>query len=531
MRSFFGAALALVAPALQAASISGQVVNAVTGGPVRKAQVVLRRGDNPSQPYGAATDAAGHFSVAGVEPGTYRLGAERAGYVRTEYGARRPNRPGTPFEVSEGQDQAGVVLRLWPQGVITGRVIDDDGDPVATAGVQLVRFYYARGQRRVAVSMSSFTNDLGEFRLYGLAAGRYYLRIEHRASTPVVRADAGSSTAALQYVPVYYPNATDIGSATPIRVAPGSQVEGLQVRLARAPTVQVSGRVTGAGGRAVVTLYAPDEYGVPGRARNTLVRGADGAFEISGVLPGNYVAVAVAQGPGRHRRMAAVPVPVGQADVDGVALDLAESVDLPGRVQVEGDAPLKLDSLRLNAAPRVPWGYPATALVQADGSFLLAGLDPLDYSVEVTGAPGNYYVKSMRMGQQDALAGGLKGALAASQTLEVVLSPAGGQITGQAFTTRNEPAPGATVVLVPDQHEIWRRYSSTSADEHGRFELHGITPGDYHLYAFDDVPAGAWEDPDFLKAVESWGSTLSVHEGGSGDVQVREVPDEAIPDE
>ncbi len=121
------------------AAVSGQVLNAATGEPIRKATVVFRKVDSSGSGSSVATDSAGLFSMTGLNPGTYRVSADRPGFVGMEYGARSAGRLGSNLGLTPGQKITDVVFRLLPQGVVTGRVLDEDGDPVRNASVQLVR--------------------------------------------------------------------------------------------------------------------------------------------------------------------------------------------------------------------------------------------------------------------------------------------------------------------------------------------------------------------------------------------------------
>src|SRR4051812_44614071 len=120
-------------------SIHGQILNAVTGEPMKRASVSLRRLDSRGQPVAGATDAVGQFSLTGIEPGRYRLFAERNGFVRQEYGARGPERTGTTLTLDKAQRLNGLAIRLTPQAVITGRILDEDGEPVRGVNIQAMR--------------------------------------------------------------------------------------------------------------------------------------------------------------------------------------------------------------------------------------------------------------------------------------------------------------------------------------------------------------------------------------------------------
>src|ERR1035437_4061748 len=167
-------------------AVSGQVSNAATGEPVRRALVYLRRIDmspgvtNVQVGNSVTTDAAGRFAIAGIAPGKYRLAAERSGFIVTQYGSRGPGKAGTLLTLEPGQKSSDLAMRLTPHGVITGRVLDEEGDPVPGANVQVSRQIYAQGRKQMSRTGAASSNDLGEYRVFGLAPGRYFVSADAR---------------------------------------------------------------------------------------------------------------------------------------------------------------------------------------------------------------------------------------------------------------------------------------------------------------------------------------------------------------
>jgi hypothetical protein len=160
--------------------VEGTVVNGATGEPLKKAHVTLRRADNTQlnpAPYGVTTDASGHFVLDDVDPGKYRLAADRNGFVNSSYGEKR-NRSGSGalLTLSAGQKMKDVIFHMTPQGVIVGRVIDEDGEPVARANIQCLRSMYRNGEKGLFPTGSSGTNDKGEYRVFGLSPGKYIVQ-------------------------------------------------------------------------------------------------------------------------------------------------------------------------------------------------------------------------------------------------------------------------------------------------------------------------------------------------------------------
>src|SRR5207248_1961743 len=162
------------------------VLNATTGDPVNKANLILRRAEGSAgmgpfpTSYSTTTDAEGKFAMKDIDPGKYRLSVNRTGFVNAEYGARGAMRPGTTLSLDPKQHLQDVVFRLTPQAVITGRVLDEDGEPVAYVQVQSLRYRYNQGRKQLMPFGGASTNDLGEYRIFSLPPGRYYLSATSR---------------------------------------------------------------------------------------------------------------------------------------------------------------------------------------------------------------------------------------------------------------------------------------------------------------------------------------------------------------
>ena len=188
--------------------------------------------------------------------GKYRLRASRNGFVVVEYGARPSRQSGTVFDLTSPQQFKDVGLRLVPQCVITGRILDADGEPLAGAKVQLLRFRYRNGKKVLSTTNSAFTNDLGEYRWSGLTPGKYNIYAENFGEAPP------SFVAAESYVPAYYPGVTDPAGAVALEVTAGTQMRAGDTVLPRARTATLKGRVavnlSDAGGVPSVRLFAGD---------------------------------------------------------------------------------------------------------------------------------------------------------------------------------------------------------------------------------------------------------------------------------
>ena len=237
-----------------------------------------------------------------------------------------------------------VVFKLFPQGVITGHVIDEDGEPLANAAVQCMRVGYQCGKRQLLPAGGARANDLGEYRVRELAAGRYYVSASYRAQDMFISTTSEwlmGGAAEDAYGPTYYPNTTEANSAAPIEITPGTQVEGIDLRLVRIRTVHIRGRIvnlpSGRSGDAHVQLLPRDTGAGHGSPSRVPVVGREGTFEVRGVTQGSYFLLA-GYSDADVQLIARVPIEIETSNVDNVELALAPGGEISGRLVIEGNA-------------------------------------------------------------------------------------------------------------------------------------------------------------------------------------------------
>jgi protocatechuate 3,4-dioxygenase beta subunit len=492
------------------ALVEGAVTHALTGDPVRKCKVTLRGnsgvGDNSRS---AMTDAEGRFRFENLEAGRYRLSAEKSGFVNQEFGARTFGRPGSTLTLDKGMQLKNLSLKITPQGVISGKVIDDEGDPVTSASVQLLRSIYLDGRQQLTQSGFAQTNDLGEYRLFGVNPGKYYL---NAAATRPAGEKGGDS-----FTPTYYPGTIDPAAAGSLEVTPGGQLRGIDLALRRGKTVRVRGKFSGPGSEqssrnGTIQLYPRNIAGMVSMARNfSSIRGTSGTFEFPNVLPGSYILAAdQAEDKDKHY-YARVALEVGNSNIDDLQLTLSEGIEIAGRIRVEGSTEGMASAMVFLKPRDIQFGANVNGRAKADGTFTLSPVPPGWHRVVLASQPPNLYIKSIRYGQDDALANGLNAT--GPNQLEIVLSANGGRIDGQT-------SPAARVGLIP-KNGMQEFMKVTTADNDGRFFFRAVAPGDYLLLAAEEIDAGRFTDPDFVKQFESSGEAVSIKEGSRESKQLK----------
>lgn len=514
-------------------SVTGQVVNAATGEPLKKVTLLLVPAQSrqaPSVPWSATTDASGQFAIKDVKPGAYMLMGERTGFVRASYGARSSVQQGSTLTILSGQELKGISLRMQPHAVITGRIVDEDGEPMAHVQVQAMTHRYFQGRRQLVQNGGGSTNDLGEYRIFGLAPGKYYISATHRQTGmygPGGAVHTNPNQPEEDYAPTYYPGMNDPAAAVPIVIAAGQPMGNVDMKLRKVPTVRVRGHVVGGGnrGRSMVMLQPRDSLFAGMFARNMSgMQGQDGKFEIRSVIPGSYWLMAQSAEDGQ-RLMARVPLKVGNSTVEGVEVVLKPGMDVSGTVATEGQTKIELGQINVSMMAKEMGGFMpggGGARVKDDGTFVIRGIFPDNYRVSVFAGGQQFYLKTVMAGQQEAKNGEISVVEGAPPVLSLVVSSAAGQVNGSVVNDKKEPAQGSTVVLIPsaDRREQAQLFKSVTVDQYGKFSMSGIAPGDYKLLAWENIETGAWQDPEFLARFETSGKSLTIKENDSVTAEV-----------
>ena len=526
-------------PAL--ASLEGTVFNKLTGAPVKNAHVMYIRvgagaGDN-AQPISTDTDPSGHYVIR-LEAGNYRLWAERPGYARQTYGSRTPEGQGSVISVAAGSELHDLDMRMVPLGAITGVVLDEDGDPVQGVGIQVLRFSYTTGRRQLIPVSGASSNDRGEYRAYGLPAGRYLLLATPRSQPMTRPMETGGLVPEAQepYAQLYYPGVLDPASASEVALPEGGELTGTDFRLAKVRALTVRGRIISpmedfAGGQVQIILAHAD-----GNAASYINRSAgtvdknSGRFEFRGVAPGSYWLVASQISRGRALA-GRVPVEVSATGApDNLTVTLIPSFTLEGRVEIAG-APASLNKLNVRLQPTegLAPGPPPSSKVGIDGTIRLAGVTPGLWDLVLDPLPEGLFIQSASYGDADVLHRELNVVSGSPAALRIILGSNGAQISG--IVSQGGQPSRATVVLAPSASELRHApllFRVATAGDNGVFDFKGVRPGAYKLFAFEDVEPFAWLDSELVKPVESMGEPVVVSEGDRLTRQIAVIPAEAL---
>ena len=503
------------------AVVRGRVVSA-TGGVVAGAQVRLRQ-----QARGAGvttrSDRDGRFAFTNIVPGPFLIAASKTGY----------SSEASPFGRAITVTAAGAdaELTLTPWSSVTGRVVDEFGEPVQGARLQLLRPQFQDGRRRLVSAATRTSDDRGVFRVFGVEPGQY-----------ILSASAGDvSTAELPgYVRTFYPSVTDAEFSPLITLAAAQVHANADITLVRQPTARVSGVVRDAQGRPglvgslnLIPSQSSSSLATPVGARV----GDGGAFEFPNVPPGRYVIQAYrgARNRSMEGEFGALSVLVGERDLEGITIQATTGSTIAGRVSFVGTTPgaaPRRAAIDIEAVPSDPDLAPlngrATADILPDWTFRLSGISG-PRRLEVTRTPPGWSVEAIRVRGIDVTDQPLAfGTVAQSvDDVEVVLTDRVTRISGRAVDRAGRAAAGATVVVFAPTRDRWyarsryMRAAVVGAD--GAFAVEGLPSGSYYVAAVAAAPAGgadAWRDPEFLESLVAPSTSVPVGDGGRAEVSL-----------
>ncbi len=547
----------------QKAGISGTVTS-LAGQPLRSAivrlQVAFFRESGPTGPqprsYVTSTDALGNFLFENLDPAGYTLSAEHPSYLRTVYGSGSKS-SFSVVDVSSGQRLTGLALKMTPQGIIAGRILNEDNEPFPGVRIQLTHWVYSSGRRQlqpVGTGGISTSDADGGFALGNLSAGTYYLSAIDPGSPFLGGILRGHEGPVEGYITTYYPGATDFSGATAIQLAPGAVIRGADIRLRQAALHRVVGRVvdpasSGSPPNVNVLLNPKDSGNLGGQVSRANYDYRSGTFEFSGVLPGVYILQANAMPSGQagqrseSQSTARQIVTVGNGDLEGVVVQLSPGFEITGQFVTEGPSPPPPALGGITRAPMTinlvsvdvdSLNYNRGGQVKEDGTFAIPGVLPGLYRVEVNSRP-DLYLKSARFGGQDVTKTVLDLTSGSGGKLDILLSPNAADISGVVHDPSPDadgaPAVGVTLTLwtpgAPAEGAL-DFIRAVTTDAKGRFRFAGIPPGEYRIAAWEEIERGLGTVPEFRVKFEDKATAVKVGESDHAQINVLLIPRDAI---
>jgi Carboxypeptidase regulatory-like domain len=482
--------------------VRGRVVAADSDAPVRKARVALTpEGAPPAEPI--YTNAEGEFAFTNVAPGRYSLTALKSGYVVARFGARSQFDRTTSIAVAAGAAVDGLELRLVKSAVITGRIVDEMGEPIEQALISAGRIVRTDGRLRFrSIGVVANTDDLGEYRISGLAAGRYALAIS---------ATGGGMAPRRQQT--FYPGTSSLTEAGTLTLRPGEVAGAIDFAVAPvidAQHVRLTGYVTDAAGSPVAARLQVFSSGNGVVASNTSVTmqlPATGEFTLQ-VEPGSQTLIAQSAAG-----IAVMTVGPMTADVDGLRLVLSRGGRVSGRVVFNGAAPpartamlvggwsADLEDVRTSTTMDRPVG--ATP-IRPDGTFAIEDLVGRR-ELRISNVPRGWTVTAILHNGRNLLNVPIdfKGGEDVSG-VQIILTDQPTELTGLVVDPQQRPRADCSVlVFAEDRTFLAGRARWVRPDHTGRFRVEGLPAGTYLAAAVADVDDVEWSTVEYLDRLRS----------------------------
>jgi hypothetical protein len=524
-----------------------------------------------------ATDRDGVFAFRNLAPGRYQIRAQRDGYFGTPppgaVGTGVPTIVNTTATVVAGQPTPPVTITMLRGGIVSGRVRDPNGQPMSTSQVGAYQITYQNGRKVLQQINSKQSDDRGEYRLFWLPPGDYLIGTVPR------RLGTQAPTAQDSYARTFFPNIVDARQAQVVKIVEGAEISGIDIGVRADAIGKISGKVVtslvGPNGQPAIAsifyLLSADTNGLADTGltnfQNTSPNRQSGQFELRGILPGQYELMSnVNDGNGRQvwgRTRVNV-----NGELNDVALSIQPGVEVKVRTTVDGalpaytmqTAPQGLRGATVSVIngvvttgtqPTPPSPVPTpTYRVQlrsaegigitapfenatnqdpvfdpATGTTVFRSVVPGRYSINVQPLPPNGYVAEVRAAGSATDAGiDISGQ---TDEIQVLLKTDGKRIEGVVRDALQQPAVAARVVLVPTspsrrQNPLHYKIANTSAT--GTFTINGIAPGEYKLFAWENVPNTAWMNAEFLEPYEARGQAVSLGSNPTVNVELKLIP-------
>jgi protocatechuate 3,4-dioxygenase beta subunit len=487
----------------QPVTINGRVVADETGEPVRNARV----GVTPvaSGPSVSITDGDGRFTFA-VLSGNVTISASKTGYAKTD--VTRP----------AGAD--AIEIRLRRGAAISGRVVDDFGDSVV--GARVAALAIADAPKLNAVMATADTDDLGEYRLAGLAAGTFAVRITTAGAATTETAADGQIRAMPSMHVSFYPGVTTQAEAEPLRVQSGEDRNAIDfvipadhwsgqqfgaIFIAFPRTIDpnptgpatgvIRGRVASTDGRSVPRAQLRLAVQGDPRQSQTALADRDGRFEFTSLPPGTFRIIANKAGyESTLENPPKIEVREGETR-ERVDVTLTPWGSLAGRVFDEDGDPMQGASVRVlqvryqAGRRRLVPAASAPRLTDDLGRYRLHDLPPGAYIVsasvgDVASADLPGYTRAYYPGTTMPSAAQFVsvGAGQVVTGIDVSLSRARtARVAGKMIGADGQQTMGGRLELVPRSSSVVTVPAGARILPDGRFEFTNVTPGQYTVRA------------------------------------------------
>ncbi len=507
--------------------IAGTVVNAISGAPLPQARVSLYDVKSPNAVTSMVTSEAGHFEFNQLKAGKYSLQGARRGFIAAAYDQHEQY--STAIVTGGGVETENLTLRLNPAAVLSGRVVDESGEPVRKATVALYREDHSLGVSRVVQANGTTTDDLGAYEFARLAPGNYFVSANatpwYAVHPPSAATEgAGNSPLAVDrnldvaYSTTYYPDATDADEAVPIPLKGGDRLQ-IEIRLSPVAALHLRFHVADDGEHGfTMPMLQKRSFDSEQPEPSTMQIVSPGVYELVGVPAGRY-SIRAAGANGEMQQKDDVDLTEDGQELDaaggGVAGSITASVQVLGQKELPADLHLGLSDRRHRVV--------ANQSPDQKGDVHFENVTPGQYAILAWGSSKAYGV--VGISAQGAGISGKALNVTAGTSLEVSVSLATGTANVEGLATRDgKGTPGAMVVLVPEDPEANRGlFRRDQSDLDGTFSLRNVIPGSYTIIAIENGWDLDWSQPAVLMQYAKHGQSLKVRADAHGSMKVPEA--------
>jgi protocatechuate 3,4-dioxygenase beta subunit len=523
--------------------ISGKIAAAETGRPLRRAQIRLSAAELGREPRTTSTDADGRYEFTDLPAGRYTVSVSRSGYLRLQYGQRRPGEQGKPLQLLDRQTIVDVDFALPRMSVISGRLTDELGEPIAGVAMYALRWMYFDGRMRYATASEgpfSNTDDDGEYRISGLAPGTYIVRAKTLDKWTI--GESGRETT-MAYSPTYFPGTTRVADATKITLGIGKEASNADFLLIPVRAATLSGTAFDSRGRALKIVSLTEEMRGPAFGAFRFIGNsnvaADGTFKLSNIAPGEYKLMASSGvGESDPPEAIALPIVVDGTDIDNLVLVASAGWSVTGKVTNDNGAvpAIQRDRIRIFETLENVERDPARNNSMFMSSSESSGRVKDDWTFTVTnifgrgrlGAtlPDGWAVKTVLHNGRDItdLAIDMKSGEQLSG-VQVIVTDRVATLVGELIDDKGAPLANGTIIVFAADATKWyegsRFVRAGRPDQKGRYQIKDLLPGDYFAVAVDYVEQGMWNDPQYLESLRSHAQKLTLAGGESQTIALK----------
>ena len=498
-----------------AGRITGRVVASDNGRPVKRARVFITAAELPGG-RGMLTDDGGVFDFTELPAGRYTLTVSKTGFVSLSYGQRRPLQAGTPLQLADGEQLKGIQFQLPRGSVIGGRVLDEDGDAMPGVMVRVMRYQYQQGERRLTPAGNAQTDDKGQYRVWGLMPGDYYVNAVMRgrefrrglrrtwrlragaaaAAAPRLRLRARNEQDQINYAPTYYPGVPSVNEAKAITVGLSQEVLDINFGMLLVRIARITGHVSNPDGTPVTSgnvNLLPETGRRAGQSdRHELRRPhpvgrrvhdhqrAAGALHPAraGRTMGRRRSSARSRSASTARTSPTSPSSCRRARRSaGCSRSCPAQSNPPDPTQFRISAP---------STDQSDFGPQPNARVDKDGRFTLSGVSAGSHLIRAGGNSRGWILKSVTVGGRDVTDTPIQ--VRSGETVSnvvVVFTDRQNEINGTVTDEQGAPVPDFTVLAFPTDASLWRpqarQIMTARPDQTGKYRIRGLPPGEYYL--------------------------------------------------